>query len=157
MVVFAARGGGVSRTGTSGPGLAVVLAVVLALAVGVATADEESSPESVPGAVTVSVDEAARLHAEGVVFVDVRNPRLYARRHVPGAVHLDLSSDFNLANLSATVARDQPFVLYCSGVRCSRSSTAADFAVEWGFTWVHYFREGIVGWRDAGLPLAEAE
>lgn len=137
-----------------------IRALAVALAIGaspVAGDDGEFSPETVAGAVTVSVAEAARLHADGVVFVDVRNPRLYARRHVPGAVHLDLSSDFNLANLEATVARDQPFVIYCSGVRCSRSSTAADFAVDWGFTGVHYFRDGIVGWRDAGLPMVEAD
>jgi rhodanese-related sulfurtransferase len=136
--------------------------VALSLAIGVAAGsaqaeDEGSSPAAVDGAVTVSVDEAARLHADGVVFVDVRNPRLYARRHIPGAVHLDLSGAYNLANLEATVSRDQPFVIYCSGVKCSRSSTAADFAVEWGFTGAHYFREGIVGWRDAGLPTAEAD
>jgi rhodanese-related sulfurtransferase len=136
--------------------------VALSLAIGVAAGgaqaeDVGSSPVAVDGAVSVSVDEAARLHAADVVFVDVRNPRLYARRHIPGAVHLDLSDAFNLANLKATVSRDQPFVIYCSGVKCSRSSTAADFAIEWGFTGVHYFREGIVGWRDAGLPMVEAD
>jgi rhodanese-related sulfurtransferase len=120
-------------------------------------AEEGASPLSVDGAETIGVEQAHRLFLQGVPFVDVRNPRLYARRHVPGAHHLDLKSDFDKKNLEALVAPADPVVIYCSGVKCSRSATATDFAVDWGFTQVKYFREGIVGWRDAGLPLAEAE
>ena len=156
MVRRVKRDGPPARRSAWLPAWLGVLAVLGAASA--AQADDEGlSPASVDGAVTVSVAEAARLHADGVVFVDVRNPRLFARRHIPGAVHLNLSDDFNLANLSATVSRGQPFVVYCSGVKCSRSSTAADFAVAWGFTGVHYFREGIVGWRDAGLPVDTAD
>lgn len=120
-------------------------------------AAEEQAPMHVAGAVTVSVDEAHRLFREGVRFVDVRNPRLFARRHIPGAIHLDLRTDFDKAALEALVGKDDPVVIYCSGVKCRRSSTAADFAVQWGFAGVRYFRGGIVAWRDAGLPLSEAE
>ncbi len=115
------------------------------------------APQRVAGATTITVEKAERLHGDGVVFVDVRNPRLYARRHIPGAVHLDLYDDFNLANLRAVAAPDEPLVLYCSGAGCSRSSQAAEWAVEWGHSRVHYFRGGIVAWRDAGLPLVETE
>lgn len=136
----------------------VIIGLIALLLGSAAIADEteELAPAQVPGAVTITVDEAKRLYEEGRVFVDVRNPRLYARRHVPGAIHLDLYDTFNLANLERHVARDQPFVIYCSGVKCRRSSNAAEWAVEWGFTGVHYFRGGIVDWRDAGLPMEEA-
>ncbi len=120
-----------------------------------ATEGEGESPLSVPGTETVTTAEAFRLHQAGVAFVDVRNPRLYARRHIPGAHHLDLYTDFSKATLGGIVAPDQPVVLYCSGIKCSRSSTAAEFAVDWGYTGVKYFREGIVGWRDAGHPMVE--
>jgi rhodanese-related sulfurtransferase len=121
-----------------------------------AVADEEGeSPLSVPGTETVSTAEAFRLHQAGVAFVDVRNPRLYARRHIPAAHHLDLYTDFSKATLAEIVTPDQPVVLYCSGIKCGRSSTAAEFAVDWGYTEVKYFREGIVGWRDAGHPMVE--
>jgi rhodanese-related sulfurtransferase len=121
---------------------------------GVQASDPDyASPEQVEGAVTVEVEEARRLHAAGVAFVDVRNPRLYARRHIPGAIHLDLKDRYTPETLAAVVAKDQPFVVYCSGVRCSRSHRAAAFAVEWGYSQVRYFRGGIVDWRDAGLPM----
>jgi rhodanese-related sulfurtransferase len=134
---------------------AALLAAAMLPVNAVADAEEGESPASVPGTETVSTAEAYRLHQTGVTFVDVRNPRLYARRHIAGAHHLDLYTDFSKATLAAVVAPDQPVVLYCSGIKCGRSSTAAEFAVDWGYTAVKYFREGIVGWRDAGHPMVE--
>ena len=114
------------------------------------------SPEQVAGAETVDVVEVERLHREGIVFVDVRAPRLHKRQHIPGSVHLDLNSRFTENELARVVARDQPFVVYCSGVTCTRSFRAVVRAVKWGFTQVKYFRGGVVAWRDAGLELQKA-
>lgn len=111
------------------------------------------SPEVVAGAETVDVESAERLHREGVVFVDVRSPRLHERQHIPGAIHLDLNSRFTEKELARVVAKDQPFVVYCSGMTCTRSFRAVARAVRWGYTQVKYFRGGVVAWRDAGLPL----
>ena len=115
------------------------------------------SPEQVAGATTITLEQARQMHADGVTFIDVRNPRLYARSHIPGAIHLNLSDGFNFTNLSKHVTKDQSFVLYCSGVRCNRSSRAADWAVEWGFSKVQYFRAGIAAWRKAGYPEDSGE
>ena len=115
------------------------------------------SPEQVEGTVAVDLAEARRLQEAGVTFVDVRNPRLYARRHIPGAVHLDLKDRFTEETLAEVVAKDEPFVVYCSGVTCSRSYRAAARAVKWGYTQVHYFRGGIVEWKDAGYPVEASQ
>lgn len=116
-----------------------------------------SSPEHVEGAVTTSLQQAKALFDEGLAFIDVRNIRLYTRKHIPGAHHLDLKKDFNETSLSKLVKKDQPFVIYCSGVKCGRSSRASARAISWGFTRVHYFRGGIVAWKKAGYPLKYAE
>ena len=121
-----------------------------------ATAGYES-PAQAAGATTITLEPARQMDADGVTFIDVRHSRLYARSHIPGAIHLNLSDSFNFANLSSHVAKDQPFVLYCSGVRCNRSSRAADWAVEWGFSRVQYFRAGIAAWRKAGYPEDSGE
>lgn len=115
------------------------------------------SPESVKGAITTSLQQAKMLFDEGVPFVDVRNVRLFTRKHIPDAHHLDLKKDFNEESLSGVVGKDQPFVIYCSGIKCARSSRAAVSAISWGFTRAHYFRGGIVEWRDAGYPLKYAD
>ena len=116
-----------------------------------------SSPLEVEGATTITVEQAKELYDSGVAFIDVRNPRLYARRHVPGAHHLDLKDAFTEQSLSQVVSRDQPLVIYCSGAKCSRSSRASEQAVSWGFEKVHYFRGGMSDWMNAGLPLAAAD
>ena len=115
------------------------------------------SPESVDGAVTTSTEQAKTLYDKGVAFIDVRNPRLYSRKHIPGAHHLDFKNVFTEQALSAVVDRKEPLVIYCSGVKCSRSSRASAMAVSWGFSKVHYFRGGIVDWKNAGYPVKTSD
>ena len=117
-------------------------------------ADEKGyrSPQSVAGTESVSVADAKKLFDEGVVFVDVRNSRYYAKGHIPGAVHLDYKHNYDEDNLLSAVKKHQPLVIYCSGVKCSRSHHASEKAVSWGFTEVKYFRGGIVDWRKAAYP-----
>lgn len=111
------------------------------------------SPEEVPGTTTITAEEVKKLYDEGVVIIDVRNPRLYARRHIPGSHHLDLKTAYNEDSLAALVNKDDPVVIYCSGVKCSRSYRASGQAVSWGYTKVKYFRGGITDWRNAGYPV----
>jgi rhodanese-related sulfurtransferase len=118
---------------------------------------EWRSPEQVPGTVAVSVEEASALHQQGVPFVDVRSARQYSKRHIAGAAHLDLNNGFTAGALQQVAAKDEPLVIYCNGVMCSRSSRACEQAVGWGFTKVHYFRGGIADWRRADLPVASAD
>ena len=115
------------------------------------------SPENVEGAVTIDVQRAKEMFDEGAKFIDVRSPRLYARRHIPGVHHLDLKHVFDEQSLAAVAARDEPIVIYCSGVKCSRSYRASEKAVSWGFSKVFYFRGGIADWRKAGYPLESQE
>ena len=131
-----------------------VLVVILLLAAPQAQSGKDyRSPENIQGAVTSSVAQAKALYDQGVAFIDVRNPRLYARKHIPGAHHLDFKDVFTEQALTSVVDRDDPLVIYCSGVKCNRSSRASAMAVAWGFTRVHYFRGGIVEWKNAGYPV----
>jgi hypothetical protein len=65
----------------------VVFALLTVAGVGQARNPDYRSPEHAEGATTISVDEAKWMFDEGTVFIDVRNPRFFARRHVPGAHH----------------------------------------------------------------------
>ena len=111
------------------------------------------SPEEVPGATTITAEEVKKLYDEDVVIIDVRNPRLYARGHIPGAHHLDLKTAYNVDALAALAIKDDTIVIYCSGVKCARSYRASEQAVSWGYNKVKYFRGGIVDWRNAGYPV----
>lgn len=119
----------------------------------VAVAEGWRSPEDVAGATTVSAEEAHVLFNSDVPFLDVRSARQFAKRRIQGAYHLDLHNGLTEDALVKLVGKDQPFVVYCNGVNCSRSYRACAKAVEWGFAGAHYFRGGIADWRRAGLPV----
>ncbi len=111
------------------------------------------SPTRIPGAVTVDTPQAHDLFKQGVLFVDVRRDSDWDAGRVAGAVHLELHKVFNEASLSAEVAKNEPVVIYCNGPKCMRSSKASARAVSWGFTKVHYYRDGFPAWQQAGLPV----
>lgn len=111
------------------------------------------SPEEVAGTATITAEQAKKLYDEGVAIIDVRNSRLYARRHIPGAHHLDLKTAYSEDALAALASKDEAIVIYCSGVKCPRSYRASEQAVSWGYSNVKYFRGGIVDWRNAGYPV----
>ena len=131
----------------------ILLCITCMTGISYAANSDYRSPEQVEGTITTSLQEAKILFDKGIVFIDVRNPRLYAKKHIPGAFHLDLKNAFNEATVTAIAKKDQDIVIYCSGVKCSRSYHASEKAVLWGFRKVHYFRGGIVEWKNAAYPM----
>lgn len=105
------------------------------------------APEHVAGAVTVTAKEAKDLFDTEAVFVDVRAHRLFKRKHIPNAHHLDLKKGFSKSSLENIAKKHEPLVIYSSSIHCSRSYKAVAKAVSWGYTQVKYFRGGIVEWK----------
>jgi rhodanese-related sulfurtransferase len=96
----------------------------------------------------VSREEAQKLIEEGAQLVDVRVDHEWAAGHIAGATHLPLAE---LAERSGEIDRERPVVLYCRGG--NRSSMATTALADAGYD-AAKLSEGIVGWADAGLPLA---
>lgn len=113
----------------------------------------EVSPETVPGATTISSAEAKKMFDEGVSFVDVRKNSDWEAGRVPEAYHIELKKIFNESELAKVVNSDEPVVIYCNGPKCLRSSKASAMAVEWGYSKVHYFRDGFPSWKAAEYPV----
>ncbi|MCL8027529.1 rhodanese-like domain-containing protein [Nocardioides bruguierae] len=93
---------------------------------------------------TVDVHEALRLHGEGALLLDVREPDEWAEVHVDGATHLPLG------HLDpADVPSDRLVVAVCrSG---NRSGKAAAVLAEAGHHVVN-MGGGMIAWTRAGLP-----
>ena len=89
----------------------------------------------------VSRDEAQKL-------IDVRADHEWEAGHIEGAVHLPLAE---LNERTAEIDRERLVVLYCRGG--NRSTMAAAALAEAGYD-AAKLSEGIVGWEEAGLPLA---
>jgi rhodanese-related sulfurtransferase len=96
----------------------------------------------------VSREEAQKLIDEGAQLVDVRVEHEWEAGHIAGATHLPLDE---LAERAGELDKEQPVVLYCRGG--TRSTMAAAALADAGYD-AAKLSEGIVGWSEAGLPLA---
>jgi rhodanese-related sulfurtransferase len=107
---------------------------------------------------TISGPDAIRLHAQkDSVFVDVRGADEIARSGtVPGAVRAPLPGFANFAKpdgSGALPAADsgKSIVLVCASG--NRSSSAAQYLADLGYSNLHNLRGGIGAWIAAGGPV----
>jgi rhodanese-related sulfurtransferase len=96
----------------------------------------------------VSREQARKLIAAGAQVVDVRADHEWEAGRIAGATHLPLAE---LAERAGEIDRERPVILYCRGGNRSTMATAA--LADAGYE-AAKLSEGIVGWAEAGLPLA---
>lgn len=97
------------------------------------------------------VHESMTRGAQDFVLLDVRGPDLYARGHVPGAIHFPHGKlvESRLGGFPAETV----FVVYCAGPHCNGAQRAAVRLARLGRP-VKLMVGGITGWLDEGFPLA---
>ena len=94
--------------------------------------------------------------ARGVVdfvLLDVRSAELYARGHVPGALHLPHGK--LVESKLAAWPMDTLFVTYCAGPHCNGAARGALRLARLGRP-VKIMAGGLTGWIDEGFELATA-
>jgi rhodanese-related sulfurtransferase len=96
----------------------------------------------------IDVTELARLRADGVALIDVREPHEYTAAHVPGATLVPLAAV--PANVDR-VPTGGPVYVICA--RGGRSLTAAEFYRGQGIDAVNV-AGGTIAWVDAGQPVS---
>jgi molybdopterin/thiamine biosynthesis adenylyltransferase/rhodanese-related sulfurtransferase len=97
----------------------------------------------------VDVREAARLHEQGAVLIDVREQDEVDQGIIPGAVHIPRG--FLEMRIEDTIRnREVPIVLYCAGG--VRSVFGAEALGQLGYRDVASMAGGFSGWKAAGLP-----
>lgn len=111
---------------------------------------------------TYSVEEAqAKLGADNVTFVDLRDPRELEREGlIPGAFHatrgmLEFWVDSESPYYKPIFGEDREFVLYCGGGW--RSALAAVTLLDMGFDYdkVAHVDGGFGAWKAAGAPIEQ--
>ena len=106
---------------------------------------------------TDCADVASSLRAGAPDFVllhVVGSADTFARRHIPGALHLPLSS-ITAERMGAWPA-DTLFVVYCTGPHCNGADRAALRLAELGRP-VKLMLGGLAGWADEGLAFASLD
>jgi molybdopterin/thiamine biosynthesis adenylyltransferase/rhodanese-related sulfurtransferase len=97
----------------------------------------------------VTPQEADRLRADGVTFIDVREDSEWEQGYIPGSLHI--SRSYLEQNIEALVPdRDAPIVLYCAGG--IRSAFAAQTLQQLGYAEPISMSGGFQVWKSGGLP-----
>ena len=93
----------------------------------------------------IDIQEAQTRIREGAVLVDVREQNEYDEAHIPGSTLLPLSQ---LGERFEELPKDKPLVMQCrSGARSTR---AAEFLLQNGYSDVVNMAGGIMAWTEAG-------
>ena len=101
----------------------------------------------------IPVHEVARImNRPGVVLLDLNVPEIWAKNHIPGAVHIDSPeiASFLPKDKSSTL------IFYCASPMCSASALAANQSVLLGYRRVFVMPDGIAGWVRLGYPVEAA-
>ncbi|MDR7336087.1 rhodanese-like domain-containing protein [Roseateles asaccharophilus] len=99
------------------------------------------------------VHDALSRGAVDFVLLDVRSAELYARGHVPGAIHLPHGK--LVESKLAAWPVDTLFVTYCAGPHCNGAARGALRLARLGRP-VKIMAGGVTGWIDEGFELATA-
>lgn len=92
------------------------------------------------------------------VFVDAREPFVYASGHIQGAMSIPLAKlDPALEKFMEKVPLDATLVIYCSGYGCHDSKNLAEKLLPKGYGTILIFEGGYPEWKDAGFPTEGAE
>lgn len=83
------------------------------------------------------------------VMIDARVRKEYRRGHIEGAVNIPGMKQ--LVPFAGSMDSETPLYIYCDGE--ARSRTVTEYLKERGFSQLRVLRNGIVGWKAAGLPL----
>lgn len=104
------------------------------------------------GVAEVGPQEAVqKINHDDALLVDVREDKEYAEGHVPGSIHIPLSSFRHRAE-ELEKHREKPIIVGCrSG---NRSAQAAGNLRKLGFGEVYNLRGGILAWQNANLPVS---
>jgi rhodanese-related sulfurtransferase len=107
--------------------------------------------------VEISGEEAAALHAKGVLFLDARRSSVYEEGHIAGSRpfsvwEADVDDKVNALFEERQDPADQnkPIVIYCSGGACEDSHMLAQKL--WGvqFNNVYVYKDGFPDWQKRG-------
>lgn len=94
-----------------------------------------------------------RIQNGDVIMLDVRPAEEYKSGHIPGALSIPLSE---LRQRLNNIPRDCEIVAYCRGMYCVLAAEAVAILRSAGLRAMR-FKEGILEWKEAGLPLEIGE
>lgn len=99
----------------------------------------------------VGVEEVETGLGKSAKIIDARWPTDFKLGSIPGAINMPPGSHKEQREaLLAGVDREHPIIIYCQSPTCTYAEEAARVLHADGFTSISLFREGWIGWIEAG-------
>ncbi|MBC7195768.1 MAG: sulfurtransferase, partial [Deferribacterales bacterium] len=104
----------------------------------------------------ISFDYAKSLLSKGVLFVDARPDRVYAKGTIPGAINIpDTKFLKDPAPFMSMLPADKntQIVVFCGGYACVKSHKVAEKLYEMGYKKVLVYARGEPEWKEKGEQI----
>lgn len=99
-------------------------------------------------------DQLKRMIDEDVVTViEVLDEAYFNKFHLPNAINVPLSGDFEQDIQDVVPDKTTPVALYCMDEDCNASPEAARRMEDLGYERVYDYEGGKMDWKEAGLPI----
>lgn len=118
-------------------------------------AEEEAENAVEKIAVTAAQDYVAQH--EDAVIMDVRTPAEFDLSHITGALNVNVQDD-DFESMVAGLDKDRTYLVHCTrNPGNGRTSRALETLQNLGFKNLYNIEGGYIAWKEAELPLTEAE
>lgn len=123
-----------------------------------AACSEEEAKKRQPKMIDTSQAEKLFTDHSKAVFVDVRTPKQFQSGHIPDALNIPIDS---FEQEWKRLPKNKTIVLYEGGKSpgdiCAFSRSAGRVLLSQGFDYndVSVYRDGLAGWKKAGLPIKQ--
>jgi len=119
-------------------------------------ADVGGAPDDDLKAVTiVDADQLKTWIDQGkkILLIDSRVASEYKEGHIPTAINIP-APVMDQQRTKLPKDRSYPIVFYCNGwPECKKSHDACQKAIQWGYTQIYWFRDGIPAWQAKRYPV----
>jgi len=94
---------------------------------------------------------------EDAIVIDVRTPAEYDMSHITNSVNVNVQ-DESFAEMAAALDPEKTYIVHCTkNPADGRSSRALETLRELGFRNLYSLEGGYVAWKEAELPLTDAD
>lgn len=93
------------------------------------------------------------MDKDDLTVVEVLDKPYYDKFHLPDAINVPLSGNFEEAIQRAVPDKAQPVAVYCMDEDCDASPKAAQRMEQLGYQHVFDYEAGKMDWKEAGLPV----
>lgn len=93
------------------------------------------------------------IDKDAAVLVEVLDEEQFDKFHLPGAINVPVSRDFEENIQNAVPEKHESVVVYCQDEDCDASPRAAERMEKLGYERVYDYVAGKMDWKEAGLPI----